>query len=170
MFGLCVLFFFFFKQKTAYEIVSCDWSSDVCSSDLLPLAEPHAGREAQPLEVVDERVVGIEALRRPLQRSFAMREARTLRSFPSTWVLDDRLADRAQGIGARAPDTRAHEDLIGRQVEIVARSVKVSRGSESEGQPRVGLVGRLITTEPGVPIDSQQRAARGARVGDDVRA
>jgi len=26
--------FFFFKQKTAYEIVCGDWSSDVCSSDL----------------------------------------------------------------------------------------------------------------------------------------
>src|SRR5213082_1477249 len=26
-------FFFFFKQKTAYERVSGDWSSDVCSSD-----------------------------------------------------------------------------------------------------------------------------------------
>ena len=31
------LFFFFFKQKTAYEIVDCDWSSDVCSSDLFAL-------------------------------------------------------------------------------------------------------------------------------------
>src|ERR1051325_12076926 len=30
----CVLFFFFFKQKTAYEITYGDWSSDVCSSDL----------------------------------------------------------------------------------------------------------------------------------------
>ena len=29
-----VVFFFFFKQKTAYEIRNCDWSSDVCSSDL----------------------------------------------------------------------------------------------------------------------------------------
>src|SRR5881275_274391 len=29
-----MFFFFFFKQKTAYEIVPCDWSSDVCSSDL----------------------------------------------------------------------------------------------------------------------------------------
>ena len=28
------VFFFFFKQKTAYEIKECDWSSDVCSSDL----------------------------------------------------------------------------------------------------------------------------------------
>src|ERR1051326_8124652 len=28
------MFYFFFKQKTAYEIKECDWSSDVCSSDL----------------------------------------------------------------------------------------------------------------------------------------
>ena len=27
--------FFFFKQKTAYELCLGDWSSDVCSSDLL---------------------------------------------------------------------------------------------------------------------------------------
>ena len=26
--------FFFYKQKTAYDVVSRDWSSDVCSSDL----------------------------------------------------------------------------------------------------------------------------------------
>ncbi len=26
--------FFFFKQKTAYEILASDWSSDVCASDL----------------------------------------------------------------------------------------------------------------------------------------
>src|SRR5216110_663236 len=31
-------FFFFFKQKTAYEISSRDWSSDVCSSDLVQRA------------------------------------------------------------------------------------------------------------------------------------
>ena len=29
------MFVFFFKQKTAYEIYQCDWSSDVCSSDLV---------------------------------------------------------------------------------------------------------------------------------------
>src|SRR3546814_3540139 len=32
MFDVC---FFFFKQKTAYEMRISDWSSDVCSSDLL---------------------------------------------------------------------------------------------------------------------------------------
>src|SRR3546814_13640450 len=30
--------FFFFKQKTAYEMRISDWSSDVCSSDLAPAA------------------------------------------------------------------------------------------------------------------------------------
>src|SRR3546814_6569290 len=29
-----MIFFFFFKQKTAYEMRISDWSSDVCSSDL----------------------------------------------------------------------------------------------------------------------------------------
>src|SRR3546814_6983255 len=34
----CVIFFFFFKQKTAYEMRISDWSSDVCSSDLTDAA------------------------------------------------------------------------------------------------------------------------------------
>src|SRR3546814_5257309 len=33
-------FFFFFKQKTAYEMRISDWSSDVCSSDLLQIYAP----------------------------------------------------------------------------------------------------------------------------------
>src|SRR3546814_9041230 len=32
---LSLFFVFFFKQKTAYEMRISDWSSDVCSSDLL---------------------------------------------------------------------------------------------------------------------------------------
>src|SRR3546814_11289409 len=32
--GVVYWFFFFFKQKTAYEMRISDWSSDVCSSDL----------------------------------------------------------------------------------------------------------------------------------------
>src|SRR3546814_1866255 len=31
---MSLLLFFFFKQKTAYEMRISDWSSDVCSSDL----------------------------------------------------------------------------------------------------------------------------------------
>src|SRR3546814_3761036 len=32
--------FFFFKQKTAYEMRMSDWSSDVCSSDLVSVLQP----------------------------------------------------------------------------------------------------------------------------------
>src|SRR3546814_9428363 len=35
------LMFFFFKQKTAYEMRISDWSSDVCSSDLTNGAGAH---------------------------------------------------------------------------------------------------------------------------------
>src|SRR3546814_5793158 len=34
-FSLYMFPFFFFKQKTAYEVRFGDWSSDVCSSDLI---------------------------------------------------------------------------------------------------------------------------------------
>src|SRR3546814_6054341 len=42
-----ILSFFFFKQKTAYEMRISDWSSDVCSSDLVfPPAAPRQSRAA----------------------------------------------------------------------------------------------------------------------------
>src|SRR3546814_7271472 len=40
MCGCCI---FFFKQKTAYELRISDWSSDVCSSDLLKRAQAAPG-------------------------------------------------------------------------------------------------------------------------------
>src|SRR3546814_5502307 len=45
MVSLCYWYvFFFFKQKTAYEMRISDWSSDVCSSDLITEAEVAAAR------------------------------------------------------------------------------------------------------------------------------
>src|SRR3546814_2283981 len=44
--------FFFFKQKTAYEMRISDWSSDVCSSDLTQaMASRAAVSAASPVEV-----------------------------------------------------------------------------------------------------------------------
>src|SRR3546814_4004034 len=40
--------FFFFKQKTAYEMRISDWSSDVCSSDLLAAAYLVARKRGYP--------------------------------------------------------------------------------------------------------------------------
>src|SRR3546814_1556923 len=48
--------FFFFKQKTAYEMRISDWSSDVCSSDLqneLALALREVGRIERTLFMID---------------------------------------------------------------------------------------------------------------------
>src|SRR3546814_2280437 len=74
-FGVCC--FFFFKQKTAYEMRISDWSSDVCSSDLTGQRVvdhlengfgegPHAGH-AFPLGILscersEERRVGKECV------------------------------------------------------------------------------------------------------------
>src|SRR3546814_8005309 len=38
------MFFFFFKQKTAYDMRISDWSSDVCSSDLANLLDDRGTR------------------------------------------------------------------------------------------------------------------------------
>src|SRR3546814_9014987 len=49
IFELFVLFFFF-KQKTAYEMRISDWSSDVCSSDLLgDLRSPRRSQSNDPV-------------------------------------------------------------------------------------------------------------------------
>src|ERR1051326_1868315 len=49
---VCVIVvLFFFKQKTAYEIKECDWSSDVCSSDLPLYVEMAVGSLGETVEV-----------------------------------------------------------------------------------------------------------------------
>src|SRR3546814_10375399 len=63
--------FFFFKQKTAYEMRISDWSSDVCSSDLVELksfsgASGAAGGYAVPREIdqiIDATLKGISPIR-----------------------------------------------------------------------------------------------------------
>src|SRR3546814_10866094 len=66
-------FFFFFKQKTAYEMRISDWSSDVCSSDLavrvvglrhlaqhgalcVEMEDEAAGLAALPVDALDDVV------------------------------------------------------------------------------------------------------------------
>src|SRR3546814_9033087 len=51
---------FFFKQKTAYELRISDWSSDVCSSDLLRVGDLLLGE----VDAAPPRVLG-EGARRP---------------------------------------------------------------------------------------------------------
>src|SRR3546814_14302194 len=61
MYSVVWYYFFFFKQKTAYEMRISDWSSDVCSSDL-------------GVGLVD--VLGVAAERDPAERADAAAEQR----------------------------------------------------------------------------------------------
>src|SRR3546814_18974093 len=54
----CTLGFVFFKQKTAYEMRISDWSSDVCSSDLVAVLGQFGRqpcRRAERIEQLDDR-------------------------------------------------------------------------------------------------------------------
>src|SRR5216110_3820780 len=54
---------FFFKQKTAYEISSRDWSSDVCSSDLMIRRPPIKANRQIPPQITNRcRYSNIEIL------------------------------------------------------------------------------------------------------------
>src|SRR3546814_8747033 len=52
--------FFFFKQKTAYEMRISDWSSDVCSSDLLRKRSATIATPAKRLSPIVSRSIGYQ--------------------------------------------------------------------------------------------------------------
>src|SRR3546814_13737502 len=64
MYVYLLFLFFFFKQKTAYELRISDWSSDVCSSDL--------DSQGRPMGAIAVRRQGIA----PMGRSCSLGSAR----------------------------------------------------------------------------------------------
>src|SRR3546814_15894553 len=70
MYGVSgVWFFVFFKQKTAYEMRISDWSSDVCSSDLVDARTELEARQraVRVRQVADAPLdVGVEAQEHPV--------------------------------------------------------------------------------------------------------
>src|SRR3546814_5939450 len=120
--------FFFFKQKTAYEMRISDWSSDVCSSDLRQIAVEHRladrGAEAAARYQSDDRAVvqdGLAAEHRHglLHREGAEPAARSLRLL-------------------LFPRGAADEVALGLQVH---------------SKPEAGLVGRVVLRHVGAPVD-----------------
>src|SRR3546814_6236867 len=105
MFLLCLscVLFFFFKQKTAYEMRISDWSSDVCSSDLRAVVESvRHGDESWEIRVLSSyhRLARLEALTREerIERSAEWLECHRafhlelVSACPSSWLL--KRADR----------------------------------------------------------------------------
>src|SRR3546814_3453559 len=96
-----IMIFFFFKQKTAYEMRISDWSSDVCSSDLL-----------------------VDALGRLAAILASHSGTRTMPGQPGA----DVLAGRAFGLGPGAGQTAAHHPDRKRGVSGKSVSVRVDLG------------------------------------------
>src|SRR3546814_5946138 len=60
-----MVLFFFFKQKTAYEMRISDWSSDVCSSDLRAIDRRYESQRRSKVATTDyigfiEKIIGEE--------------------------------------------------------------------------------------------------------------
>src|SRR3546814_7671969 len=68
----CDFLFFFFKQKTAYEMRISDWSSDVCSSDLLYVGRIRGRRMGE--KTIGE--AGLSSSRSAVDRSTGRSEER----------------------------------------------------------------------------------------------
>src|SRR3546814_10186848 len=85
-----LVIFFFFKQKTAYEMRISDWSSDVCSSDLW---------NRQDAVCCGSVFVRTGETQCPLNRQFAALAAAQGYAFPSTNPFD-RLTDLDANLNA----------------------------------------------------------------------
>src|SRR3546814_3760168 len=95
--------FFFFKQKTAYEMRISDWSSDVCSSDLAdPPAQGQLVDGADILAVDGDAAAGdvVEAVEQPRQGRLAGAGC----------------ADHGDLLARRDPEADAFQDLAARVI------------------------------------------------------
>src|SRR3546814_2391045 len=67
--------FFFFKQKTAYEMRISDWSSDVCSSDLLEATrQRETKRGMQIAQTLENRCVEPQRIRMQMRTGDQIQE------------------------------------------------------------------------------------------------
>src|SRR3546814_15672619 len=96
--------FFFFKQKTAYEMRISDWSSDVCSSDLLD--HPPSSQQILLVEIDNESLQRIG--RWPWSReTHAALNNQIAKAKPKAIAYDVLFAEP----GAEDEDRRSGEDI-----------------------------------------------------------
>src|SRR3546814_9394246 len=115
--------FFFFKQKTAYEMRISDWSSDVCSSDLIDhargriAAEQRALRAAQHLDAFEVEEFGLEQAGREQRVAIEVDRGRAVAGRADAQVADatDREA-RAGEIGLGEGDVGQRQLQVRRQI------------------------------------------------------
>src|SRR3546814_2355353 len=92
-----MVYVFFFKQKTAYEMRISDWSSDVCSSDL--------GRT----KLVMEQLIGDVGAADPAFHAAVLRYFNPVGAHPSGLIGED-------------PNGRSEERRVGKECVSTCRS------------------------------------------------
>src|SRR3546814_21171418 len=92
-----VVVFFFFKQKTAYEMRISDWSSDVCSSDL-PQPDRRSLREFDQADQDDDEGRILDEIR--------------LRAHPRRQRQIAAIADADRGGAAHQPDAHDRKSVV----------------------------------------------------------
>src|SRR3546814_2826718 len=112
--------FFFFKQETGYDMRICDWSSDVCSSDLeIARRRGQAAFDRQLTDHVDRVQDQVEMLIRREPDAQRLRRAVEIevRQFAGPVVVTDDLRVRGQ---------RRELIHVAREARILARSDRKS--------------------------------------------
>src|SRR2546430_3637602 len=114
-----LFFFFFFSSRRRHTRFDCDWSSDVCSSDLAPaglaaMAPVNPGGLVRPLLLFSKADLARHAATRGLASHDdpANVDPRHLRSWVRTTLLPllvDRLGERVRG------DVRSEERRVGKE-------------------------------------------------------
>src|SRR3546814_3491132 len=97
---MCLFYrcFFFFKQKTAYELRISDWSSDVCSSDLVVY---HIN------DAEDQALAGLRNMRNELDVA------------PNTKIV---VVTHSKGVDFLMNDYRSEERRVGKECVSTCRS------------------------------------------------
>src|SRR3546814_4901886 len=119
---------FFFKQKTAYEMRISDWSSDVCSSDLLKrrrVVAADGGVSAEELQHARDRVAQREAQLATTQEELATNNAQientTIADHPQVLAAAARVREAALALKRTKITAPVSGTLARRSVQIGAR-------------------------------------------------
>src|SRR3546814_20895870 len=125
MLVFCV--FCVFKQKTAYEMRISDWSSDVCSSDLVIFAE-----ELYDADFVTANAIGFDVLKRAVA-GFTPDHVSRVVGVPKNQILLAARTFAAAKSGCVVTATGAHFPLHGTLAEYLALCINTVCGPRVRG-------------------------------------
>src|SRR3546814_5723950 len=108
-----LLLVFFFKQKTAYELRISDWSSDVCSSDLLA-AQRLLVAEAEGLHRVHRQLADVELQKLPFGEAAVVERVRVIFRLGEIAVVELALVgdDQAARLQLRSEERRVGKECV----------------------------------------------------------